>query len=1158
MNCGVRFGPGKYLEMKSTIKSVRLSLKAAFCLLLASLTVLPVAVAQSISPLDSNSLIEQDLSLEQIQQSRKAIASDATLDETRKQKALSMYDQAAQWLQRAIDTKALFAQLKTRVRQAPQRIEEIRSGKARILKKGPEIDSVLASGSLDAIKLALSSEQLAMQHARDNQKKYEDELARLLVGSKGLSEEIAAQTEAMEKIERDLLTPLADEPSSLLQARTLTLQSRRILRQAELNRLTLRLGSHDLLTNLTQAERDLVSSEIVDRQKRLDSLSESTQRLSEAQARQASQEAEALQNKSKTLPALLQRIAEENARHRQELEKLISREQAIVGNLETAQLDLDEVKNDFERIRQRVEVVGPSEAMGKILKRRRQELPSLQSYRHNTAQRGAEIGRATDRQIDIEELLRDRGDIRSVVAITLDALPEADRSDFEQEITELARARRDALNELQKVYGRYIGQITSLDLAKRQLVDVSGAYVDYIDDQLVWIAGLSITALLNSTELFQDPPWLISIDNWNLVATDAVVALQKRTVWIGVVLMLFTLMLWNRRRSIRRLEVITGHIRKIRTDSFKYTLSALLHTLNIIGAWPLLMIAAGWLLRTITTAEPFSLAVADGLINAGVIFASVLFLIQICRKNGLGDRHLGWPQPIRESLAQALSWFLPAAVPLGFLVAVTAGIEPPPRVQLIGRVAFFALMAIVTLLIFRLLWRRSTLMTTLDDDNGGGPMRQLYFLWFPLLIILPVSFAIISAWGYHNTALHMEQHAEQTIGFFIVLVLLKELILRSLYIVERRLRFENAVRRRDELRAQRALEQEQGEEDIPLPTPDIPVINFDELSEQNKRLLRAGFLFGAVIGIWSIWGDLLPALTFLNTTELPIYASRIVDGIVKEVPVTLGDLTVGLIMVVITVLAAKNIPGVLEITLLQRLPLDAGARYAITSLTQYAIAGIGVLMAFSTLGLQWSSVQWLVAALSVGLGFGLQEIVANFISGIILLFERPIRVGDVVTIDNTTGKVSRIRIRATTIINWDKQELLIPNKAIITGQVINWTLSDKVNRIVVVIGIEYGSDVDKAMELMLQVARENEHVLDDPEPFVSFDAFGDNALTLTLRSYLGSMDNRLSTITELHRVINERFNAAGIGIPFPQRDIHLDTSRPLDIRVHPASDERAS
>jgi potassium-dependent mechanosensitive channel len=327
-------------------------------------------------------------------------------------------------------------------------------------------------------------------------------------------------------------------------------------------------------------------------------------------------------------------------------------------------------------------------------------------------------------------------------------------------------------------------------------------------------------------------------------------------------------------------------------------------------------------------------------------------------------------------------------------------------------------------------------------------------------------------------------------------------------------------------------------------------MNFDELNEQSKRLVRAGFLFGAVIGVWSIWSDLLPALSFLNSTELPFRASRIVDGIAQEVPVTLGDLTVGLIMVVITVLAAKNIPGVLEISLLQRLPLDAGARYAITSMTQYAIVGVGVLMAFSTLGLQWSSVQWLVAALSVGLGFGLQEIVANFISGIILLFERPIRVGDVVTIDDITGKVSRIRIRATTIINWDKQELLIPNKEFITGRVINWTLSDKINRILVVVGVAYGTDVNQAMQLMLEVARENQEVLDDPEPVVSFDAFGDNALNLTLRSYLGSLENRLETITELHRAINERFTAADICIAFPQRDIHLDTSKPLDIRVH--------
>ena len=436
--------------------------------------------------------------------------------------------------------------------------------------------------------------------------------------------------------------------------------------------------------------------------------------------------------------------------------------------------------------------------------------------------------------------------------------------------------------------------------------------------------------------------------------------------------------------------------------------------------------------------------------------------------------------------------------------------------------------------------------------SGGGTLLQLHFLWFPLLMFVPIAFAVTSALGYHYTAYHLQQLTEHTFWFFFGLFLLKELLLRFLYVAERRLRFEDAVRRREELKERRERGEEVEEEESQPVSLDIPEVDYSGLNEQNKRLVRAGFLFGTVAGIWAIWSDMLPALGFLNTTELPFHASRIVDGVAKQVPVTLGDFTLGLIMIVVTVLAAKNIPGVLEIALLQRLPLEAGARYAITSLSRYTIAGVGVFIAFSSLGLEWSNIQWLVAALSVGLGFGLQEIVANFISGIILLFERPIRVGDVVTIDSTTGTVSRIRIRATTIVNWEKQELLIPNKEFITGRVINWTLSDKINRIIVTVGVAYGSDVDKAMALMLEVAAENENVLAEPKPVASFEAFGDNALTLLLRAYLGSMDNRLATITALHRAINEKFNNAGISIAFPQRDVHFDIKDPLDIRLHRA------
>ncbi len=1134
--------------MNSSTDPKPLYLPFILACLLAYCIGLPGAAAQTVA---DNLRSNHELSAEQIGAGRKAAESDSTLDEPQKQKTLELYDQALKWLQQTTETQAQLAQLEALVSQAPQRIEAIRAGKAQSVREMHDTEAVLASGNLEQIELALNQEQLALQLARENKSKQTDELTRLLVGSKGLSEEISALMKTLEQIDADLQAPATNEPSALLQARILVLRARRMLRQTEIRLLKQRLGSHDLLTNLAQAERDLAASETTERQTRFELLSQAAQRLREGRAREARQQADDLKSRTDTLPKTLQIIAQENAHYHLELEELVGHERLVSTDLQTARLGLDGIKSDFERTRQRVDVVGASEAIGKMLRRRYAELPSSQRYRRDALNGGEEISRATDRQIEIDELLREQGDFHTVVARTLEGLPEEERAHYQQQTTELARARRDALNELQKVYGRYIGHITSLDLAERQLVEVAAAYVDYIDDQLIWVPGPSISALMNPATLGQALAWLLAPGNWTGLAQDAWTLAQQHPGRCFLILALFSLLLKKRKGAWEQLRVIARETRMIRSDSFRLTLAALLHTLVIISPWPLLLIGTGWLLGTLPTASPFTLAMANGLVKAGMILFSIGFLIQVCMPDGVGDRHLRWLQPVREEVAKKLGWILPVAVPLGFLVAVTAGNEPPQAAQALGQLAFTVFMAVSALFVFRLLRKDGILMQGVIQSNADSILAQLHFIWFPLLAILPLAFAATSALGYHYTALHLEQRAEQTFWFFIGLFLLKELLLRSLYIAERRLRLEDAVRRRDELRAQRALDAESREEAAPV-FLDIPELDFVELSEQNKRLVRAGFLFGAVIGIWSIWTDLLPALGFLNSTELPFHATRIVDGIAKEVPVTLGNLIVGLAMVLVTILASKNIPGVLEIALLQRLPLDPGARYAITNLSQYAIAGIGVSVAFSTLGLQWSSIQWLVAALSVGLGFGLQEIVANFISGIILLFERPIRVGDVVTLDNTTGKVSRIRIRATTITNWDKQELLIPNKEFITGRVINWTLTDKTNRIVITVGVAYGTDVKKAMDLMLEAALENQEILEDPKPVTSFESFGDNALTLVLRSYLGSMDNRLATITALHQSINDKFAASGISIAFPQRDIHLSTDEPLDVRMHSA------
>lgn len=340
-------------------------------------------------------------------------------------------------------------------------------------------------------------------------------------------------------------------------------------------------------------------------------------------------------------------------------------------------------------------------------------------------------------------------------------------------------------------------------------------------------------------------------------------------------------------------------------------------------------------------------------------------------------------------------------------------------------------------------------------------------------------------------------------------------------------------------------------------------------TEQSRRLLSIAVVTTSLVGIWLIWVDALPALRILDQWHLwattvdvsaedvglasspmpgmaagsPQAASTTLPGEEELVTVvrhvTPRDIGLALLLAVLTFACARNIPGLMEMWILQRLPLDQSVRYAVTTLTSYLIVLLGVILSFNAISVGWSKVQWLATALTFGLAFGLQEIFANFVAGLILLFERPIRIGDVVTVDEISGVVSRIRIRATTITNWDRKEYVIPNKEFITGRMLNWTLSDKINRVVINVGIAYGSDVDKAKELLLQVCDDHPLVLKDPVSRATFEGFGDNTLNFVVRTYLPDLDNRLSVIDALHTNIDRAFREADIEIAFPQRDLHL-------------------
>jgi potassium efflux system protein len=340
-------------------------------------------------------------------------------------------------------------------------------------------------------------------------------------------------------------------------------------------------------------------------------------------------------------------------------------------------------------------------------------------------------------------------------------------------------------------------------------------------------------------------------------------------------------------------------------------------------------------------------------------------------------------------------------------------------------------------------------------------------------------------------------------------------------------------------------------EEPPAEAEESSLPDVQNVDRQLGQLVRAVAMLTFAVAAWFIMADMFPAfqvldrIEFWSTTQMVREQITAADGSVttetvpKTVPVTLADMLLVAVVIVATVVTTRTAPGLLEIAILGRLPIDAGVRHAAVIISRYTVTLLGAIIACRMLGMTWSSVQWLAAAMTVGLGFGLQEIFANLVSGLIILFERPIRIGDLVTVAGTTGKVTRMQIRATTITDFDRRELIVPNKKFITEDVVNWTLSDSVSRFVVPVGISYDCNPSRARDLLLQIAAEHPLVLNEPEPSAVFCGFGNSTLDLELRAFIATREHFVTVLNEVNTAIEQRFREANIEIAFPQQDIHI-------------------
>jgi len=303
------------------------------------------------------------------------------------------------------------------------------------------------------------------------------------------------------------------------------------------------------------------------------------------------------------------------------------------------------------------------------------------------------------------------------------------------------------------------------------------------------------------------------------------------------------------------------------------------------------------------------------------------------------------------------------------------------------------------------------------------------------------------------------------------------------------------------------------------------------------RFTFAMILWSAfIVALLKIWG--LPDSTLLELRDLITVGFELGSVEVVPVKVIIALLSFALMLSVIGWIKRR-----MDKSWLSRSRMDRGSKEAMISLTGYFGVAVAFLIGLSIAGVELANLALIAGALSVGIGFGLQNIVNNFISGVILLFERPIKTGDWIIVAGTEGYVKKISIRSKQIQTFDSSDVIVPNSELISGQVTNWMFRDSIGRIVVPVGVAYGSDTEQVKAILLDIAYQHPSVISQspilPKPYVIFRAFGDSALNFELRCYIKDVDSRLSVISDMNFAIEKELRLANISIPFPQRDIHV-------------------
>ncbi|MDH3859867.1 MAG: mechanosensitive ion channel, partial [Gammaproteobacteria bacterium] len=690
---------------------------------------------------------------------------------------------------------------------------------------------------------------------------------------------------------------------------------------------------------------------------------------------------------------LLQVIAQNNTQLSDELNLLVVELESVNAAENTAASRVKRIADNFRLARQKLEIAGLSEAFGQVLLQQRGTLPNASDFEAAEKRRQRLVIDSSLRQIRNQQERARLRDINLYVDDLMTDLSETWKNLLRADILALAEQRRDLLDKAIAADDTYLQALGELDFTQRQLSETVTAYNDFLDERLLWIRTGKPPSWELLASIGQNIAVFTSSQHW--LQLGRALVLPDSFPWVLLSGLVFFTLLMKISGALRAsLERSGRNVGQLRHDRYITTLRALALTLVLALPWPVLFTALGLHFQFVQSID--SLDVETHIYQTGewtgqfvpaigaafyrialYTFYFVAFLI-FCDPGGLAVTHFGWNPATAKRLrreTRRLMWiFLPAA----FLLVASVIYYPAALAGGFSRLCFVIVMA-------ALAWFFARILLPHHEETGNNyaarrdnPSVLLRYFWVAIGFALPVVLALLAAVGYTYTAVEFGARMVDTFWLIVAIILIHQLVVRWILLTERKLAFNDALERH---RMQRAAQEDAEDETAAgeidhFQPPEEPEIDFAALSVDTSKLINTALVLVAAVGLLVIWSDVFPALSILDEVSLWQY-STVVDGVEQLVPVTLKDVIFGLLAILIIIAGARRLPALLEFVLLARLNITAGSRYAAATLTQYAIVAVGIVLVFKLLGGSWSEIQWLIAALGVGIGFGLQEIVAN-------------------------------------------------------------------------------------------------------------------------------------------------------------------------------------